>query len=154
MHSNLQPALDEFFTCCSDSHLKSLDETPINHGVVAEKPLHDSIFFNVKHIKMNHVNLIGKLTSSPRFYILPSGRKVAQFTMSTKETYLDEEGRTKNKSHWHRIAAWGRWTQVLEELGSVGMEMAIEGKLTTRFYQKSGEKRFISEVEVNDLIIL
>ena len=153
MKSNLQLALDEVFSCCSDSHLKSLDEAP-NHGVVVEQPLHDSIFFNIKHIKMNHVNLIGKLTSSPRFYVLPSGRKVAQFTMSTKETFLDEDGNTKNKSHWHRISAWGKWTKVLEELGTIGMEMAIEGKLTTRFYQKGGEKRFISEVEVNDLIIM
>jgi single-strand DNA-binding protein len=103
---------------------------------------------------MNHVNLIGKLTSSPRYYELPSGRKVAQFTMSTKETYLDENGETKTKNHWHRISAWGRWTRVMEELANVGMELAVEGKLTTRFYQKSGEKRFISEVEVNDLIIL
>ncbi len=103
---------------------------------------------------MNHVNLIGKMTSQPRFYILPNGRKVAQFTMATKDTYLDEEGNPKDKKHWHRIAAWGRWTQVLEELSNVGMEMAIEGKLTTRFYHKGGERHFISEVEVNDLVIL
>lgn len=113
------------------------------------------IFFNIiKRIKMNHVNLIGKVTSAPRFYEMPSGRRVAQFTMSTKETFLDEAGHTKSKSYWHRICAWGRWAKVLEELGEVGMEMAVEGKLTTRFYQKSGERKFVSEVEVNDLIIL
>lgn len=153
MQNNIEQAYDEIFSCCTYSHLKTLDEVP-NHGVVAEKLPHGSIFFTTKHIKMNHVNLIGKLTSAPRFYILPSGRKVAQFTIATKETFLDQEGNTKNKSHWHRVSAWGRWTQVLEELGTVGMDMAIEGKLTTRFYQKSGEKRFISEVEVNDLIIM
>lgn len=103
---------------------------------------------------MNHVNLIGKVTSQPRFYVLPDGRKVAQFTMSTKESYLDAEGNQKNKSHWHRICAWGRWTQVLEELCDVGLEMAVEGKLTTRYYQKNGERQFITEVEVNDLVIL
>lgn len=113
-----------------------------------------SIFFNTKHYYMNHVNLIGKMTSAPRVYELPSGKKIAQFTMSTNEDYLDETGKTKRKSHWHRMAAWGRWVQVLEELGQVGTEVAIEGKLTTRFYEKSGERRFISEVEVNDLIIL
>lgn len=113
-----------------------------------------SIFFNTKHIKMNHVNLIGKMTSAPRFYELPSGRKIAQFTMSTKETFLDEEGKTKHKNNWHRMAAWGRWVQVIQELGSPGTEVAVEGKLTTRFYDKGGEKRFISEVEVNDLVIL
>jgi len=126
-----------------------------NHGVGSDKPFGtNSIFFNVINRKMNHVNLIGKLTSAPRFYELPSGRKVAQFTMSTKETYFDEEGNSKDKKHWHRMSAWGRWVQVLEELASVGMEIAVEGKLTTRFYLKSGEKRYISEVEVNDLIIL
>lgn len=103
---------------------------------------------------MNHVNLIGKMTSTPKFYEGPNGRKVAQFTMSTKETYLDADGNPKNKSHWHRLAAWGRWVQVLENLTSAGMEIAVEGKLTTRFYLKEGKKHFISEVEVNDLIIL
>ena len=121
-----------------------------NHGAGSA----GSIFFTVKHFKMNHVNLIGKLTSSPRIYELPTGRKIAQFTMSTNETYLDEEGNTKKKSHWHRMSAWGRWVQVLEELGTVGVEIAVEGKLTTRFYQKGGDKKFISEVEINDLIIL
>jgi single-strand DNA-binding protein len=111
-------------------------------------------FITIKHRNMNHVNLIGKVTSAPRYYEMPSGRKVAQFTMSTKETYLDEKGNTKKKSHWHRMSAWGRWVQVMEELSTVGMEIAVEGKLTTRFYLKEGEKRFISEVEVNDLIIL
>ena len=103
---------------------------------------------------MNHVNLIGKLSSEPRFYESPTGRKIAQFTMSTNETFLDEKGVTKRKKHWHRMSAWGRWVQVLEELGNVGMEIAVEGKLTTRFFQKAGNKHFISEVEVNDLIIL
>jgi single-strand DNA-binding protein len=103
---------------------------------------------------MNHVNLIGKMTSTPRYYELPSGRKIAQFTMSTSETVLDEEGNSKKKSNWHRISAWGRWVQVLEELSQEDMELAIEGKLTTRFFEKSGKKHAISEVEVNDLIIL
>ena len=103
---------------------------------------------------MNHVNLIGKMTSQPRFYELASGRKVAQFTMSTNEVYLDENGKTKRKNHWHRMAAWGKWVQVLEQLGNVGTELAVEGKLTTRFFEKGGEKHFISEVEVNDLVIL
>jgi len=113
-----------------------------------------SIFFNHKEIKMNHVNLIGKMTSEPRYYKLPSGRKVAQFTMATSEVYLDAEGQSKRRKHWHRIAAWGKWVRVIEELGDVGIELAIEGKLKTRFYQKQGVKQFISEVEVNDLIIL
>jgi single-strand DNA-binding protein len=103
---------------------------------------------------MNHVNLIGKVCSTPRIVELSNGRKIAQFTMSTKEMYLDEHGDTKTRSNWHRLTAWGKWVRVLEELGKEGMDLAVEGKLVTRFYQNKGEKKFISEVEINDLIIL
>ena len=137
-----------------DSNLEPYSSYPTYHGVFATQRLQDSYFFNTKHIKMNHVNLIGELTSLPRFYELPSGRRVAQFTIATREVYLDADGNSKNKKHWHRISAWGRWAKILEELAREGMELAIEGKLTTRFYQRGGEKRFISEVEVNDLIIM
>jgi single-strand DNA-binding protein len=103
---------------------------------------------------MNHVNLIGKVCSSPRIVELPNGRKIAQFTMSTKEMYLDETGKAKTKSNWHRLTAWGKWVKVMEELGKEGMDLAVEGKLVTRFYQAGGERKFVSEVEINDLIIL
>jgi single-strand DNA-binding protein len=104
---------------------------------------------------MNHVNLIGKMSSTPRFVELANGKKIAQFTLSTQETYLDDTGSTKVKKYWHHLFAWGRWVQVLEELGTQGMQLAVEGKLVTRFYKDAtGSKKVISEVEVNDLIIL
>lgn len=114
----------------------------------------NSIFFDKREMSTNHVNLIGKITSAPRYYEHPSGRRVVQFTLSTQESYLDEEGNTKFKRHWHRIAAWGRWVKVLEEYGKVNLQIALEGKLITRFYFRNGVKQFISEVEVNDLIIM
>ena len=103
---------------------------------------------------MNHVNLIGKVCSTPKIVELANGRKIAQFTLSTKEMYLDSSGNTKTRSNWHQLTAWGRWVQILEELCHKGMDLAVEGKLVTTFYQKQGERKFISEVEVNDLIIL
>jgi single-strand DNA-binding protein len=58
---------------------------------------------------MNHVNLIGKVCSAPKVVELPDGRKIAQFTMSTKEMYFDATGKTKSRSNWHRLTAWGKW---------------------------------------------
>lgn len=123
----------------------------VNGGVGAAA---NSIFFDKREMSTNHVNLIGRITSAPRFYEHPSGRKVAQFTLRTQETYLDEEGNTRMKSYWHRIAAWGRWVKVLEEFGQVDLQVALEGKLITRFYFRDGAKQFVSEVEVNDLVIM
>lgn len=103
---------------------------------------------------MNHVNLIGKVSSAPKVIELNNGRKLAQFTMSTKELYLNEKGETKTRSNWHKLVAWGRWVNVLEELGTVGMDLAVEGKLVTRFYHEANKRKSSTEVEVNDLIIL
>jgi single-strand DNA-binding protein len=103
---------------------------------------------------MNHVNLIGKVTSEPKFTQLENGRKVAKFSLSTKEIYLDSEGNTKSRDNWHLLTAWGRWIKVLEEFGSVGTHVAVEGRLVSRFYNSQGQKKYVSEVEINDLILL
>jgi single-strand DNA-binding protein len=103
---------------------------------------------------MNHVNLIGKLCAQPKIVQLEDGRKIAQLMMATKEMYLDASGRTKTRSNWHRLTAWGRWVKILEELAVEGMDLAVEGKLISKFYNANGERKYITEVEVNDLVIL
>lgn len=104
---------------------------------------------------MNHVNLIGKISSEPKVVLLENGKKIAQFSMSTQETYLDAEGNTKKRNNWHRISAWGNWVGILEELGHKGIHLAIEGKLVSRFYRtNTGDQKLITEVEINDLVIL
>lgn len=104
---------------------------------------------------MNHVNLIGKISSAPKVIQLANGRKIAQFSMSTQETFLDASGNVKKRNQWHRVSAWGNWVHVLEELGEKGMHLAIEGKLVSRFYKsQNGDRKLITEVEVNDLVVL
>lgn len=103
---------------------------------------------------MNHVNLIGKMSSSPRFVELENGKKLARFTLSTQETYLDVEGKPKTRKQKHTLTAWGRWVQILEELSVVGSKIAVEGKLVNRFYHSNGQRKQIAEVEVNDLILM
>lgn len=104
---------------------------------------------------MNHVNLIGKISSDPKFLELNNGRKIAQFSMSTQETFLDDSGKMINKKQWHRITAWGKWVIILEEFGVKGLHLAVEGKLVSRFYKTTtGDRKLITEVEINDLIVL
>lgn len=104
---------------------------------------------------MNYVNLIGKISSEPRVFSLESGRKIANFSLKTEETILDKEGNPHKKSQWHRIAAWGKWVSVIEQFGDRGINLAIEGRLISRFYKTpKGERKMITEVEVNDLILL
>lgn len=105
--------------------------------------------------QMNHVNLIGQMSSDPKVVDLQNGKRIAKFSLSTRETFLDDEGNTKNVNNWHRVTAWGKWVPVLEQLGSKGQALAIEGRLRSRFFlTKTGERKSITEVEINDLVIL
>jgi single-strand DNA-binding protein len=105
--------------------------------------------------QMNHVNLIGLMTNAPQVFELENGKRIARFSMSTRETYLDDQGKTKHINNWHMVTAWGKWVNILEELGAKGQALAIEGKLRSRFYKgKDGGNKSVTEVEVNDLILL
>lgn len=106
-------------------------------------------------LSFNHVNMIGKIASDPKISVLPGGRKVANFSMLTKEQYLGSDGSLCVKQDWHRVTAFGRWVIVLEELCMKGVNVAVEGRLVSRFYKtESGERKMFSEIEVNDLIVL
>jgi single-strand DNA-binding protein len=51
--------------------------------------------------------------------------------------------------------AWGNTAKIAENYLVKGKEVAIEGKLTSRSYEtKEGEKRYITEVVCNELMML
>ena len=58
------------------------------------------------------------------------------------------------KSGWRprRTIVFASWA--VEEYGLEGSRLAIEGRLINRFYHSNGKSTCITEVEVNDLIIM
>ena len=59
------------------------------------------------------------------------------------------------QTEWHRVTAWGKTAEIIEKYVVKGKEVAIEGKLTHRSYDDSnGEKRYITEVVVNEILLL
>ena len=44
--------------------------------------------------------------------------------------------------------------EIVEKFLDKGSEIAIEGKLINRSYEKDGIKKFVSEVQVNELLML
>jgi single-strand DNA-binding protein len=103
---------------------------------------------------MNYVNLIGKARSEAQFIEMDNGKRIAKFSMSTEESYLDEKGRLKSRDTWHTLTAWGRWVKILEQTEIKGTHLAIEGKIVSRFYKAGGIPKIISEIEINDLTLL
>lgn len=103
----------------------------------------------------NKVQLIGNLGQDPEVVNLDSGSKLAKFSIATNETYRNTKGDKVTDTQWHNIVAWGKLAEVVEKFLHKGSEVAVEGKLIHRSYEnKEGEKRFISEIKCNELLML
>lgn len=103
----------------------------------------------------NKVQLIGNLGNDPEIINLESGKMLAKFTIATNETYKNNKGEKVTDTQWHNVVAWGKTAEIIEKYVTKGKEVAIEGKLTSRTYEtKEGEKRYITEVVCNELLML
>ena len=103
----------------------------------------------------NKVQLIGNLGNDPEIITLESGKKLAKFSLATNDSYKDASGQKIDNVQWHNLIAWNKTADIVEKYVTKGKEIAIEGKLTSRSYEtKEGEKRYITEVVVNELLML
>jgi single-strand DNA-binding protein len=103
----------------------------------------------------NKVQLIGNLGNAPEIKTLESGSKLARLSVATHETYKNAKGEKVTETQWHNVIAWGKTAEIVEKYFIKGQEVLIEGKLINRNYtDKEGKKRYITEVEANDLMIL
>jgi single-strand DNA-binding protein len=103
----------------------------------------------------NKVQLIGNLGNNPEIITLESGKKLAKFSVATNETFKNSEGEKVQNTEWHNIVAWNKTADIIEKYLEKGSEIAIEGKLTSRSYDdKDGNKRYITEVICNELLMM
>ena len=103
----------------------------------------------------NKVQLIGNLGNNPEIITLDSGKKLAKFSIATNESYKNAQGEKVTDTQWHNVVAWNKTAEIIEKYLEKGNEVAIEGKLTSRSYETAeGEKRYITEVVCNELLML
>ena len=103
----------------------------------------------------NKVQLIGNLGKDPEVKEIDGGRKVANFTMATTESYKNDAGEKVSETSWHNIVAWNGLATIAERYLSKGNEVAVEGRLSYRNYDdKEGNKRYVTEVILSQIHLL
>jgi len=103
----------------------------------------------------NSVKLIGNVGQTPEIKNLDNGKKVANFSIATNETYFNKAGEKVTQTYWHNLVAWGKTAEIIENYVDKGKEVAIEGKLTNRSYEtQDGQRRYITEILVNEILLL
>lgn len=104
---------------------------------------------------LNKVMLLGRLGADPEIKYIPSGQAVSNFNLATSYSWKDDSGNLQTKTDWHRIVVWGKLAETCHEYLKKGSKLYMEGSLQTRQYEdKDGQKRYITEVRMNDMIML
>lgn len=103
---------------------------------------------------VNKVILLGHLGKDAETKFTPSGTSVTNFTLATNRRWKDQQtGEWKEETDWHRCTLW-RSENVSNYLLK-GKQIYIEGRLQTRSYDdKEGQKRYVTEVVCDQLILL
>jgi single-strand DNA-binding protein len=105
---------------------------------------------------VNKVILLGNAGKDPEIRAMPSGTKVATWTLATSERYKDNAGNWQDRTEWHNLAAYAQLAEIVEKFVSKGSKIYIEGKIETHSWQdsRSGEKKSQTQIKVNDLALL
>ena len=97
---------------------------------------------------INKVTLIGNLGHAPEVRTTQDGKKIVTLNLATSEQWKDRQsGERRERTEWHRIVIFNENLADLAEKYLVkGSKIFIEGQLQTRQWEKNGEKRYTTEV--------
>ena len=99
--------------------------------------------------------MIGRLGQQPEIITFEDGTKMAKFSLATDDSYKDKQGNKVERTYWHNIVVKNGLVKVVESYVNKGQEVMLEGKLVTRNYEtKEGEKRYITEIVCNELLMV
>lgn len=95
---------------------------------------------------LNKAFIIGNLTRDPEVKALPSGTKVASFSIATNRVYKDKEGARQEQVEYHNIVAFGRTGELVGQYLKKGSQAYIEGRIQTRSWDADGGKKYRTEI--------
>ena len=98
---------------------------------------------------LNKVMLIGNLGADPVIRQTQEGKRLAQLSLATSESWKDKAtGEKKEKTSWHRIVIFNDGLAgVVENYVKKGSKIFVEGQLQTRkFTDQDGNEKYTTEV--------
>ncbi len=96
---------------------------------------------------LNKAIIIGNLTKDPEIKALPSGIKVASFSVATNRVWKDKNGVKQENVDYHNIVVFGKQADIVGQYMKKGSSILVEGRLQTRSWDDaSGSKKYRTEI--------
>ena len=95
---------------------------------------------------MNRVFLLGRLTRDPDADTTQSGKRKARMTIAVDRPKAKDG---TQKADFINLVAWERTAEFAEQYLSKGQRILVEGRIQTSSYEKDGEKKYATDVNVD-----
>lgn len=104
---------------------------------------------------LNKVMLIGNVGSEPEIRTTGTGKKVAKLSLATSRTFNDRSGQKQEKTEWHRLTAWDRTAEIIEQYVHKGDRLYVEGSLEySQTEDDQGKPRYWTDIVVREMVML
>jgi len=104
---------------------------------------------------VNKVILIGHLGDDVKMNYFEGGNSIGRFPLATNESYTNKQtGERITNTDWHNIVVRNKLAEICEKYLVKGDKVYVEGKLKTRQWEQDGQKRYTTEVQVNEMTML
>lgn len=105
-------------------------------------------------MSLNKVTLIGHVANDVTAHYTAAGMCITRLTLATNEYWVDKQGEKQSSAEFNRCVCFNKVAEIAEEYVSKGQQIAVEGKLSTRSYDKEGVTHYTTEIIVTNLILL
>ncbi len=103
---------------------------------------------------VNKVILIGNLGKDPEVFTFENGNKKVRLAVATTETYKNKQGVRSEHTEWHWVVLYRGLAEVAEKYLKKGSQIYVEGRIRLRSWEDSGQKRYVTEIEAQNLTML
>jgi single-strand DNA-binding protein len=107
-------------------------------------------------MSVNKVILVGNVGKDPEVRYLDSGVAVATITLATSERgyTLSNGTQVPERTEWHNVIAWRGLAEIAEKYIRKGSQLYVEGKISTRKWEKDGVTRYSTEIIAENIELL
>lgn len=104
---------------------------------------------------INKVILIGHLGDEVKMHYFEGGNSIGRFPLATNETYTNRQtGERITNTDWHNIVVRNKLAEICEKYLTKGDKVYVEGRLKNRQYEVEGQKRYTTEIHVQEMTML
>ena len=103
---------------------------------------------------LNRCAFIGRLGRDGDLKSTKSGESVLNFSIACADSYQGKDGVRKETVEWVPCTLWGKRASALAAYLVKGQQVYVEGRFSTRSWEKDGAKQYKTEITVTDVKLL